>query len=306
MLGLLPPFPTRLVLAIVEKEKEENERLGSEIEISSLTSIIRAMINQDISLHRFKDIEEEALQERIFLVLDRDEIICVKCSKRCEDNNVGLFCDCLGIYCVNCSPTNGCPKYPDCECECDVCINTELCVKCFERCDADDTRCLFCDCLGNYCGNCSPGTVCPNYPDCDCGCEACIPEPDEEPDEVCEPEPGDEWSISYVGEDLERNKHLSADEILFNFMKEEYLFTFLSGIYLDCFNKTFPLNVTFMADEFSTEYSSTAMALMKGHLYKMDEELRRKTIEKLNNTFSAYYLCLDLNFYIQVKAIIEA
>ena len=255
MLGLLPPFPTRLVSAIVEKEKEENERLGSEIEISSLTSIIKAMINQDISLHRFKDIEEEALQERIFLVLDRDEIICVKCSKRC---------------------------------------------------DADDTRCLFCDCLGNYCGNCSPGTVCPNYPDCDCGCEACIPEPDEEPDEVCEPEPGDEWSISYVGEDLERNKHLSADEILFNFMKEEYLFTFLSGIYLDCFNKTFPLNVTFMADEFSTEYSSTAMALMKGHLLLMNEELRRNTIEKLNNTFSAYYLCLDLNCYIQVKAIIEA
>ena len=253
MLGLLPPFPTRLVSAIVEKEKEENERLGSEIEISSLTSIIRAMINQDISLHRFKDIEEEALQERIFLVLDRDEIICVKCSKRCEDNNVGLFCDCLGIYCLNCFPTNNCPKYPDCECECDVCINT---------------------------------------PD---------EEPDEEPDEVCEPD-----YTSMVKEDLESKKHLSADEILFNFMKEEYLFTFLSGIYLDCFNKTFPLNVTFMADEFSTEYSSTAMALMKGHLLLMNEELRRNTIEKLNNTFSAYYLCLDLNCYIQVKAIIEA
>ena len=131
---VLPPFPTHLVSAIVEKEKEEKERLGREfLSLTPIKAQLRAMINQDKSLHLFKDIEEEELDKIIVMVIHREgEVICNKCSNICF---------------------------------------------------SDDTKCLFCDCLGNYCGNCSPGDVCPNYPDCKCGCEVCIPESDEEPDE---------------------------------------------------------------------------------------------------------------------------
>tara|TARA_R110000796_G_scaffold65355_1_gene151001 strand:- start:519 stop:761 length:243 start_codon:yes stop_codon:yes gene_type:complete len=67
---VLPPFPTHFVYAIVEKAIHCNG------DIDSMTSIIKTMINQDKSLHRFKDIEEIALQERMILALKEDEIIC--------------------------------------------------------------------------------------------------------------------------------------------------------------------------------------------------------------------------------------
>ena len=67
---VLPPFPTHLLYAIVEKSLFLNG------DIDSMASIIKAMINQDKSLHLFKDIDYYVLQERIILALKEKEIIC--------------------------------------------------------------------------------------------------------------------------------------------------------------------------------------------------------------------------------------
>ena len=57
-------------------------------------------------------------------------------------------------------------------------------VDCCNGCNAclfhPDEDVLRCNCLGNYCGDCSPTNNCPNYPNCDCPCEMCVFRPDEE------------------------------------------------------------------------------------------------------------------------------
>ena len=63
----------------------------------------------------------------------------------------------------------------------------ECCVKCCveEPAAGKFDGWLFCECVGNYCGDCSPTNNCPNYPDCDCECEMCAVEEDEEEELIC-------------------------------------------------------------------------------------------------------------------------
>jgi hypothetical protein len=61
----------------------------------------------------------------------------------------------------------------------------ECCVKCCvkEPAEGKFDGWLICECVGNYCGDCSPTNNCPNYPDCDCECEMCSVEEEEEEEE---------------------------------------------------------------------------------------------------------------------------
>ena len=54
------------------------------------------------------------------------------------------------------------------ECACDSCGET------------GGEMWLICECVGNYCGDCSPTNNCPNYPNCGCECEMCAVEDEEE------------------------------------------------------------------------------------------------------------------------------
>ena len=57
----------------------------------------------------------------------------------------------------------------------------ECCVKCCVKEPAGKLDMwLICECVGNYCGSCSPTNNCSNYPICSCPCGMCAVDVDDE------------------------------------------------------------------------------------------------------------------------------
>jgi hypothetical protein len=57
--------------------------------------------------------------------------------------------------------------------------NVECCVKCCVK-EPAGKMWLICECVGNYCGSCSPTNNCSNYPICSCPCGMCAVDVDDE------------------------------------------------------------------------------------------------------------------------------
>jgi len=145
-IGLLPTIAEQYKLYIngksnwiVEKQNRRRIYVDNWGETSTvMPNEVFKFIADKLTDKQIAEINEFIMNSRHFTEHSAEVEFCVKC--KVEEPAEGKFdgwliCSCVGNYCGNCSPTNNCPNYPDCDCECEMCAveeeeEEEICEKC--------------------------------------------------------------------------------------------------------------------------------------------------------------------------------
>ena len=134
--GLLPTIAEQYKLYINGKanwivEKQNRRRISVDTWGKTQTIMpneVFKFISDKLTDKQIAEINEFIMNSRHFTQHSAEVEFCVKC--KVEEPAEGKFdgwliCSCVGNYCGNCSPTNNCPNYPDCDCECEMCAVEE-------------------------------------------------------------------------------------------------------------------------------------------------------------------------------------